>query len=180
MLFTESPIRGIFLIEPERRIDERGFFARTWCQREFNAQGLNPCVAQCNTSLSHERGTLRGLHYQVAPHAEEKLVRCVRGAIFDVAVDLRADSPTVHQWFGAELSADNRQMLYVPQGCAHGYLTLTADTEVLYQVSEFYDPQAERGVRWNDPQFGIVWPEPARVISPKDSSFRLLKDQRAA
>jgi dTDP-4-dehydrorhamnose 3,5-epimerase len=180
VLFTASHVRGVFLIEPERRIDERGFFARTWCQQEFSARGLNPCVAQCNTSLSHKQGTLRGLHYQVAPHAEAKLVRCVRGAVFDVAVDLRTDSPTLHQWFGAELTADNRQMLYVPQGCAHGYLTLCDDTEVLYQVSDFYCPQAERGVRWNDPKFGISWPQPLRVISPKDGSYRLLEDQRAA
>jgi dTDP-4-dehydrorhamnose 3,5-epimerase len=168
MKFVETELSGAFIIRPEPAADSRGFFARVFCRHEFEAHGLNPNLVQCNISFNSEKGTLRGMHYQVAPHREAKLVRCTNGAIFDVIVDLRSDSPTRRKWLGVELSAENRSMLYVPEGFAHGYLTLTDNTEVLYQVSEFYAPSCERGVRWNDPAFGIRWPAPPRVISDKD------------
>ena len=172
MRFTETPVHGAFLIDPEPRGDERGFFARLWCRDEFAAHGLTADFVQCNDSFSARRGTLRGLHYQAAPHGEVKLVRCVRGAVWDVLVDLRPDSPSYRRWFGAELSAANRRLLYVPDGCAHGYLTLEDESEVVYPVSQPYSPAAERGVRWNDPQFGIEWPlaEPL-TLSPKDRQW---------
>ena len=177
MLFTETHIRGVFLIELERQVDERGFFSRAWCQQEFVAHGLNPHIAQCNTSFNPRKGTLRGLHYQAAPHAEDKLVRCIRGAIYDVVVDLRTDSPTLHQWFGAELTADNRHMLYLPVGCAHGYLTQTDDAEIFYQVSRAYHPDSSRGVRWNDPAFAIGWPHCDEIIlSERDRELPLLSE----
>lgn len=171
MIFTETPIKGAYVIEPERQEDERGFFARTWCRRDFAAHGLNPALVQCNISFNRTKGTLRGMHYQVAPHAEAKLVRCTAGAIYDVIVDLRPQSATCTQWFGVELTADNRRMLYIPEGLAHGFLTLGDDTEVFYQMSEYYVAECARGVRWNDPAFGIRWPGEVRMISRRDQSY---------
>ncbi len=172
MQFVETRIAGAFVIVPEPRCDERGFFARLWCSREFSEHGLATSFVQWNGSFSHHRQTLRGLHYQAAPHAEAKLVRCVRGSVFDVAVDLRPESSTYLCWFGVELTANARNMLYVPERCAHGYMTLEDDSEVMYAVSEFYRPDAERGIRWNDPKFDIEWPlgGPA-AVSPKDRSW---------
>src|SRR5262249_49758163 len=146
------------IVEPELRSDERGGFARLWCRREFAEHGLNAAFVQCNGSFSARRGTLRGLHYQAAPYQEAKLVRCIRGAIFDVLVDLRRDSQTYLRWFGVELTADNWKMIYVPEGCAHGYLTLEDNVEVMYPVTSFYHPEAERGLRWDDPLVAIQWP----------------------
>lgn len=175
MIFEETRIRGAFILEVKKIEDERGFFARTWCQKEFESRGLNPTTVQSNLSFNKKRGTLRGLHYQVAPSEEAKLVRCTRGAIFDVAVDLRPDSPTYLEWVGAELTAENRRMLYVPEGCAHGYQTLKDDTEVFYQVSQFYSPEAERGARWDDPAIGIEWRDIGTcLVSDKDKNWPLL------
>jgi dTDP-4-dehydrorhamnose 3,5-epimerase len=172
MIFRGSELDGVYIIEPELREDERGFFARAWCQREFTTHGLNARLVQANLSYNRVRGTLRGLHYQLAPHQEVKLIRCCRGAIFDVAVDLRPHSPTYLRWIGVELTAANRKMLYVPEDFAHGFQTLEDDTEVFYQVSEFYAPGAECGARWDDPAFGIRWPDvPARILSAKDQSW---------
>ena len=171
MIFTETLLKGAYIIDPERLADERGFFARTWCQREFDAHGLNPGLAQCNISFNRKKGTLRGMHYQVAPHAEAKLVRCTAGAIYDVIVDLRADSNTFKHWFAVELSFDNRRMLYIPAGLAHGFLTLTDGAEVFYQMSEFYTPECARGVRWNDPAFGVRWPQEVTMISERDRAY---------
>lgn len=172
MIFRETPIPGAFVVEPERIEDERGFFARTWCEREFREHGLDPRLAQCSVSFNRRAGTLRGMHYQAAPHGEAKLVRCTMGAIYDVVVDLRPDSPAFRRWTAVELSARNRRMLYIPQGLAHGFQTLEPDTEVFYQISEFYHPESARGVRWNDPAFGIEWPEAAeRVLSDRDAGY---------
>ncbi len=172
MRFTETTVSGAYLIDAEPRGDERGFFARIWCREDFAAHGLSAEFVQCNDAYSARRGTLRGLHYQAAPHGEIKLMRCVRGSVFDVIVDLRPGSPTHAQWFGAELTADNRRMMYVPAGCAHGYLTLEDDSEVVYPVSTAYHPQAERGVRWDDPRFGIAWPNTTPLtISDKDRQW---------
>jgi dTDP-4-dehydrorhamnose 3,5-epimerase len=172
VLFVETDLAGAFVIALERREDDRGFFARTWCRREFEEAGLSTEIAQCNLSFNHRAGTLRGLHYQVAPDEEVKLIRCTRGAIYDVIVDLRRGSPTFKQWIGVELTAENRKALYVPEGFAHGYQTLVDETETVYQVSEFYAPGAERGLRWDDPALGIVWPEAAElIISDKDRSW---------
>jgi dTDP-4-dehydrorhamnose 3,5-epimerase len=170
MIFTETRLKGAYVIDLERLADERGFFARTWCQREFEAHGLNASLVQCNISFNEKKGTLRGMHFQVVPRAEAKLVRCTAGAIFDVIVDLRRDSGTFKQWTGVELSADNRRMLYVPEGFAHGFLTLLDNTEVFYQMSEFYSAEHARSVRWNDPAFGIQWPGEALIISERDHS----------
>jgi dTDP-4-dehydrorhamnose 3,5-epimerase len=172
MRFTETSLTGGYLVEPEPRGDDRGFFARLWCQQEFAERGLSASFVQCNSSFSPLGGTLRGLHYQVPPYEEIKLVRCVRGAVFDVMVDLRRDSPTYLRWFGVELAADKGTMLYVPAQCAHGYLTLQENSEVVYPVSQFYHPEAERGVRWNDPLFRIAWPNGgARNVSAKDQAW---------
>ncbi|MDR7554854.1 MAG: dTDP-4-dehydrorhamnose 3,5-epimerase [Armatimonadota bacterium] len=171
MIFLEADVQGAFLIEFEKRSDERGFFARTWCEREFAAAGLDVRFVQINISRTRRRGTIRGLHYQVAPFEEAKLVRCARGAIYDVVVDLRAESPTYMRWMAVELTADGCRMLYVPEGCAHGFQTLEDDSEVVYQVSQFYTPDAERGVRYDDPCFGIVWPLEVTVVSAKDRSW---------
>jgi len=173
MLFRETTVPGVMAIRIEPHCDERGFFARTWCCREFAAHGLNPGLVQCNISVNIRRGTLRGIHYQSAPHAEAKLVCCTRGAIYDVVVDLRESSPTFKQWIGVELTAQNHEMLYIPEGCGHGFLTLEDDTEVFYQMSEFYEPAAARGVRWNDPAFGIEWPAAVQVISERDANYPL-------
>ncbi len=171
MIFTETRLKGAFIIEPERREDERGFFARTWCQREFEAHGLQVTWVQCNISYNREKGTLRGMHYQAAPHGEIKLVRCTMGMTYDVIIDLRPASPTFTQWIAVELSAENRRMLYIPEGFAHGFQTLAPHTEVFYQMSAFYAPAYARGVRWNDPLFGIEWPIEVRSISERDKSF---------
>jgi dTDP-4-dehydrorhamnose 3,5-epimerase len=171
MIFQKTSIDGVLEIRIERRQDERGFFARTWCQDEFQRSGLNPNLAQCSISFNARKGTLRGLHYQAAPHAEDKLVRCTRGAIYDVAVDLRPASPTFKKWFGIELNAENRSMLYVPEGCAHGFLTLAEDSEIFYQMSEPYYPELSRGVRWDDPAFAVPWPSPVEVISERDRTY---------
>jgi len=170
MNFTETKLSGAFVIELQRTEDSRGFFARAFCRREFEAHGLNPAVAQCNTSFNRAAGTLRGMHYQVDPFREVKLVRCISGAIHDVIIDLRPASPTYRAWAGFDLSAENHRTLYVPEGFAHGYLTLADHTEVFYQVSEFYNPGHERGIRWNDPAFAIHWPVTPRIVSPKDAS----------
>jgi dTDP-4-dehydrorhamnose 3,5-epimerase len=171
MIFEQTVIAGVWLLEPERFEDERGFFARTWDPEEFSSRGLNPAIAQCSVSFNHLGGTLRGLHYQAAPHEEAKLVRCSSGAIFDVALDLRPDSPTYKDWYGAELSAENHLALYIPEGCAHGFLTLADSSEVHYQISAPYSPEAGRGVRWNDPAFGITWPGEVLVINERDGSY---------
>lgn len=171
MRFETTAVSGVWRIEPEPAEDERGFFARTWCQREFAAHGLSTRLAQCSVSFNRLAGTLRGLHYQAEPHGEEKLVRCTQGSVFDVAVDLRPESPTYLGWAGAVLSAGNHHMLYLPQGCAHGFLTLEDDTEVFYQISEFYHPDLSRGVRWNDDAFGIEWPGEPRVMADRDRHY---------
>jgi dTDP-4-dehydrorhamnose 3,5-epimerase len=164
MIFKETKIAGVFLIEPERFEDERGFFAPSFSQREFEARGLTGRFVENNISFNKRRGTLRGLHYQAAPHGQAKLVRCTSGAVFDVAVDLRRESPTFRQWVGVELTARNRLMLYLPGELAHGFQTLEDDTEVFYQVSEFYHPESYRGLRWNDPAFRIEWPRADEII----------------
>lgn len=171
MKFLETNISGVFEIRPELVHDERGFFARSWCQKEFASRGLNSRLVQCNISGSLQRGTLRGMHYQAAPFAEAKLIRCTHGSIFDVALDLRPDSATYKRWTAAVLTAENHHMFYVPEGCAHGFLTLEDDCEVFYQMSEFYHPETARGVRWNDPAFGIDWPEKVEVISARDAAY---------
>jgi dTDP-4-dehydrorhamnose 3,5-epimerase len=171
LIFRETKLKGAFIIEPERQEDERGFFARTFCQEEFEAHGFNPRVVQCNISFNRKKGTLRGMHYQIAPYQEAKLVRCAGGAIYDVIIDLRLESPTFKQWIAVELTANNHQMLYVPEGLAHGFLTLEDDTEVFYQMSEFYHPECARGVRWDDPAFRIEWPIAEVIISAKDRRY---------
>lgn len=172
MKFSETKLDGAYLIEPERLEDERGFFARTFCQREFEGHGLNPCIVQSNISYNKKKGTLRGMHYQVAPHEEAKLVSCIRGAIYDVIIDLRSNSPAYCEWFAVELSAENHKMLYVPEGFAHGFQTLEDDTEVFYQMSEFYHPECARSVRWDNPLFDIKWPETSeRIISKNDRKY---------
>ena len=168
MIFTETPIPGAFVIELEKRGDDRGFFARAFCENEFSAHGLSPRFVQVNNSLSSYKRTLRGMHYQLAPKAETKLVRCIRGSFLDVILDLRRGSPTFGKSFGAELSAENRKMMYVPKGFAHGIITLQDNTEVYYFVDEFYSPAFERCIRWNDPRFKIEWPQQPAVISDKD------------
>ena len=174
MNFRELDIAGAYLIDPRRRADERGFFARVFCERQFAERGLCTRFVQCSVSFNRRRGTLRGLHYQAAPHEETKLVRCTRGAIWDVIADLRPGSPTRGKWAAAELSADNGQMLYVPAGLAHGFQTLRDDAEVLYMISAFYDPAAARGVRWDDPTLAIDWPgADERVISARDLALPL-------
>ncbi|MBU4220126.1 MAG: dTDP-4-dehydrorhamnose 3,5-epimerase [Euryarchaeota archaeon] len=175
MKFIETKLKGAHIIEPQRLEDERGFFARTFCQKEFEGHGLNPRLVQCSISYNKRKGTLRGMHYQVEPMAEAKLVRCTRGAIFDVIIDLRPDSLTYCQWIAVELNEDNHLMLYVPEGCAHGFQTLTDDTEVLYQISEFYAPEFAHGVRWNDPVFSIEWPISNPVLYDKDRSYKGFK-----
>jgi dTDP-4-dehydrorhamnose 3,5-epimerase len=171
MIFTETQLKGVYIIDPERIEDQRGFFARTWDRHEFEVRGLNTSLAQCNISYNARRGTLRGMHYQAAPHAETKLVRCTSGAIYDVIIDLRPSSPTLRQWLAVELSANNRRMLYIPEGYAHGFQTLTDHSEVFYQMSEFYVLDSARGVRWNDPAFGIVWPEVPQAIAARDQAY---------
>jgi len=173
MILNETPVHGAFVIDLERRGDERGFFARVFCDRDFAERGLATHFVQSNDSLSARRGTLRGMHYQLAPNAETKLVRCIRGELYDVCLDVRPDSPTFGTSFGVTLSAENRRMMYLPKGTAHGFVTLTDDTEALYFVDEFYGPDRERGVRWNDPRFAISWPLEPAVMSEKDRNWPL-------
>ncbi|WP_181698998.1 dTDP-4-dehydrorhamnose 3,5-epimerase [Chthonobacter albigriseus] len=171
MIFTKSPLDDGYTIDLEPRTDDRGFFARVFCENEFEKAGLETRYVQANNSLSRIKGTLRGMHYQLHPAAEVKVVRCIRGSLWDCIVDLRPQSPTFGKWFGAELSAENRRMMYVPRGFAHGFITLTEDAEALYLVSAFYSPSHERGLRWNDPRFGIEWPIEPKEISQKDANW---------
>jgi len=171
MRFLPTPLEGAFVIDLHRLEDERGFFARTFCRKEFTSHGLCPDIAQCNLSTNRRRGTLRGLHYQSEPHAEVKLVQCVRGAIWDVIVDLRPDSPTRYQWHGVELSADSHCALYVPAGFAHGFQTLVDGTDVFYQMSTDYDAASARGLLWNDPRLAIDWPLDCPILSERDRSY---------
>jgi dTDP-4-dehydrorhamnose 3,5-epimerase len=168
MRFSTTTISGVWRIEPERHVDQRGFFARTWCEREFAEHGLPTQFVQCNVSYNEQRGTLRGMHYQAPPHGEGKLIRCTRGAIYDVALDIRPDSPTCGRWFAVELNERTRDMLYIPAGVAHGFQSLTDAAEVFYQMTEFHHAESARGIRWNDPAFRIEWPLPVSEISKKD------------
>lgn len=180
MIFRETGLEGAFIIEPERIEDERGFFARTWCREAFERQGLESRLEQCNISFNKKKDTLRGMHYQVAPHEEAKLVRCTRGSIFDVIIDLRRLSRTYGRHFGVVLSEQDRNMLYIPGGFAHGFQTLADSTEVFYQMSESYHPESARGVRWDDPAFGIEWPRAERrLISGRDGSWPDFTDRVA-
>jgi len=169
--FIETPLKGSYIIEIEAIEDERGSFARSWCQREFAEHSLNSRIVQCNVSFNKKRGTLRGMHFQVEPFAEAKIVRCTRGAIYDVIIDLRENSHSLKKWFAVELNESNQRMLYIQEGFAHGFQTLEDNTEVFYQMSEFYYPEYSRGVRWNDPCFSIKWPEGERIISKKDQEY---------
>jgi dTDP-4-dehydrorhamnose 3,5-epimerase len=173
MRFHETPLSGVWVIELDLLGDERGWFARTFDEQEFRSRGMDPSVVQCNASFNAERDTLRGMHYQAEPHGEPKLIRCVRGSIYDVAVDLRPQSPTLRSWHGVELSSDNHLALYIPAGLAHGFQTLEENCEVLYQMGASYVPEAARGVRWNDPAFAIAWPQPRgeRIIVERDASY---------
>jgi dTDP-4-dehydrorhamnose 3,5-epimerase len=171
VLFRETKLSGAFVIELQKHEDERGFFARCWCQKEFEARGLNPRTVQCNVSFNKLKGTLRGMHYQVGPCAESKLVRCTRGAIYDVIIDLRRESPTYKQYVSEVLSSSNYEALFIPEGFAHGFQTLEDNSEVFYQMSEFYSPEHQRGVRYNDPAFKISWPIEATVISDRDRNY---------
>lgn len=181
MKFTPTALPGAWIVEPECHEDERGAFARTWCAREFEAHGLNPRLVQCNISWNRVRGILRGMHYQREPHGEAKLVRCTHGAIYDVLIDLRPESPAYCRWFGLELSRANRTMLYIPTGMAHGFQTLTDDSEVFYQMSEFHAPESAAGVRWDDPAFGVSWPHcECRRLSARDASWPDFVPQRGS
>ena len=171
MIFIPTRLKGAFILEPEKQEDERGFFARIWCQREFEVHGLNPRLVQCSISFNKKKGTLRGIHFQSAPHEEAKLVRCTMGAIYDVILDLRPHSPTFKEHVAVVLSAENRKMLYLSEGLAHGFQTLEDHTEVFYQMSETYHPESATGVRWNDPDFGIEWPQGERTIAPRDQEY---------
>ena len=177
MIFTETKLPGAYIIDIEPREDERGFFSRVWCVDEFAEHNLSTNMLQCNVAYNHKRGILRGMHFQRQPYAEVKLVRCTKGAVFDAIIDLRQDSPTYKQWIGVELTEENHRMLYVPEGFAHGYLTLLDKSELFYQVSQVYTPGAEGGVRWDDPAFGIQWPTTANLlISDKDQSWPLYEE----
>ncbi len=171
MKFQATKIAEVFEIHVEPRRDERGFFARTWCRKEFEEHGLESTLVQCDISFNARKGTLRGMHYQAAPFAESKLVRCTKGSIYDVVLDLRPQSSTFKEWIAVTLTAENRCMVYVPKGCAHGFLTLQEETEVFYQMSEVYNAESARGVRWNDPAFGIAWPEKVEVTSERDRTY---------
>jgi len=171
MIFTETKLKGAYIIDIEKLEDERGFFARSWCQKEFSDHGLNPRLVQCNISFSARKGTLRGMHYQVEPFAEAKLIRCTMGSLFDVIVDIRNDSPSYKHYIGVTLTPQNRTMLYVPEGFAHGFITFEDNTEVCYQMSEFYSSDHASGFRWNDSSFGIQWPMDVRIISERDSCY---------
>jgi dTDP-4-dehydrorhamnose 3,5-epimerase len=171
MRFTETKLKGAFIVEIEKLTDVRGFFARCWCAKEFEARGLNSRVVQTNLSFNRKKATLRGMHYQIAPHQESKLIRCTRGAIYDVIIDLRPASPTYKQWTGVELTAGNYTLFFIPEDFAHGFITLADNTEITYQVSQFYAPGSEKGIRYDDPTFDIQWPLEVRVISDKDSNW---------
>ena len=171
MLIRETPLPGVFILEPEKKEDNRGFFARAWSPEDMTGRGLDPRLAHCSISFNHRAGTVRGMHFQAAPREETKIVRCTRGAIFDVAIDLRPDSPTFKRWTAVELSATNHRALYIPKGCAHGFQALTDATEVLYLISEPYDPALARGVRWNDPAFGIRWPIADPILNDRDREY---------
>ncbi len=171
MIFTETKLPGAYVIEVEKREDQRGFFGRTFCREEFEAHGLNSQVVQCNTSFNKRKGTLRGMHFQAVPFAEAKLVRCTSGSIYDVIIDLRPASRTFKQHFAVELSAANHRMLYIPENMAHGFQTLEDDTEVFYQMSQMFSAEHARGVRWNDPAFGIEWPADERIITERDRNY---------
>jgi dTDP-4-dehydrorhamnose 3,5-epimerase len=171
MIFKETKLPGVFEIHLDPHYDERGFFARSWCQKEFEAHGLNARLVQCNISSNARKGTLRGMHFQAPPCAEAKLVRCTMGAIYDVVADLRPESPAFRQWIGLTLTAKNRNMVYIPEGCAHGYLTLEDESEIFYQMSEFYNAESARGVRWSDPALAIAWPFEPRIISERDRAY---------
>ena len=172
MIFTETRLKGSFLVDLEKLEDSRGFFARTWCQRECEKFGINFTPVQCNISYNKTKGTLRGMHFQSTPHEEAKLVSCIKGGIFDVIIDLRSGSPTFLQHITAVLTAENYRMLYIPKGFAHGFQTLQNDTEVFYQMSEFYTSEYSQGVRWNDPAFGIKWPDDVRLVSDRDQRYQ--------
>jgi dTDP-4-dehydrorhamnose 3,5-epimerase len=169
VIFRQTKLPGVYLLDVEPHEDQRGFFARTWCAREAAGQGITRPFVQTSVSFNRRRGTLRGMHYQAEPHPEAKLVSVVRGAIYDVALDLRPGSPCYLQWVAVELSAENRRALYIPEGCAHGFQTLADDTEVLYQINEFYHPELSRTVRWDDPAFGIKWPDGPRILNERDA-----------
>jgi dTDP-4-dehydrorhamnose 3,5-epimerase len=171
LIFAETKLPDAFVIEPEMHEDHRGFFARTFCRQEFEAHGLNPDVVQCNISFNRRKGSLRGMHFQASPYSEAKLVRCTAGSIYDVIIDLRPSSPAFKKHFGVELSARNRKMLYIPEEFAHGFQTLEDDTEVFYQMSQFYSAEHSRGVRWDDPAFGISWPPGERIIIERDRTY---------
>ena len=171
MIFVPTSLPGAFLVDIDRRDDDRGFFARTWCRHEFAEMGLNADLAQCNVSYTKRRGTLRGMHWQASPHTEAKLVRCTGGAIWDSIIDLRPDSPTYMKHFGVELTAQSGRAIYIPEGMAHGFVTLQDDCEVSYQMSEFHEPAAARGIRWNDPAFAIAWPVADPILHPRDAAY---------
>jgi dTDP-4-dehydrorhamnose 3,5-epimerase len=171
MIFQQSKIPSVWELHLQPKYDDRGFFARSWCQTEFENHGLNSKLVQCNVSFNIRKGTLRGMHYQEAPKGEAKLVRCTAGSVYDVVIDLRPESPMFRHWIAVVLTAANRNMIYIPEGCAHGFLTLENETEVFYQMSSFYDAGSARGVRWNDPAFQIVWPETVEVISDRDRTY---------
>lgn len=172
VIFQPTALPGAFIVELEKHEDDRGFFARTWCRREFEKMGLNAELSQCNVSYNRCRGTLRGMHWQAPPHAEAKLIRCTRGRIWDAIIDLRTESPAYMQHFGVELTAESGRALYVPEGMAHGFQTLEDDCEVSYQMSEYYEPAAARGLRWNDPAFGIRWPIKNPILHPRDAAYQ--------
>ena len=176
MIFTETKIKGVYIIEPELLTDERGFFARSFCKEEFQKYGLETDIVQCNISYNAKKGTLRGIHYQVPPFEEAKIVSCTKGSIYDVVVDLRRDSSTYCQWHSEKLSADSYRMLYIPKGCAHGFQTLEDNCIVYYQMGEYYHSEGTGGIRWNDPSIGIVWPLPIRIISEKDKNYGDFKE----
>jgi len=177
MVFKETKVPGVMEVHMEPKADERGFFARSWCREEFEQHGLRSNVVQCSISFNSRKGTLRGMHYQAGRYAESKLVRCTKGAVYDVALDMRPSSETFLQWVGTELTAENHVALYIPEGCAHGFLTMEDETEVFYQMSESYHPEAACGVRWNDPIFNIAWPGTVEVISARDETYPDFKPQ---
>ena len=174
MKFIETPLAGLYVVEIEPLNDDRGFFARSFCVRDFEAHGLMPTLVQCNISFNEKAGTLRGLHFQAFPHEEAKLVRCTQGAIYDVAIDIRPNSGTYLKWYAAELTSENRRMMFIPHGFAHGFQTLVDKSEVFYLMSEFYYPESARGLRWNDPTLGISWPIANQIISDKDRTYPLI------
>jgi len=177
LIFTETELKGAFIIELEKLEDERGFFARTWDQKLFEENGLNSRIVQCDISFNKLKGTIRGMHFQIPPHEEAKVVSCIKGKIYDVIIDLRSSSETYKKWFGCELSSENRKILYIPEGFAHGFETLENDTEVFYQMSEFYMPKYARGIKWNDESFDIKWPLNPTMMSQKDLSYQNFEEK---